>query len=177
MTNRTSLIIFGGVTLLVVTFYLGYLTGNKNFTSPIEASGKLTPTDMDHAFGNVKPPELDTINPKPAAMSLSGLVAGLEKKVAANPENIDQQLLLAKTYYELDNRSKSLTLLRSLSKKAKNNNDVKITLATTLMSGTDKQELTEAYQLLDEAVKLNPEVVKMARMYQGQIKLKLGEKK
>ena len=106
-------------------------------------------------------------------MSLGGLVAGLEKKVAANPENIDQQLLLAQTYKELDNRSKSLNLLHSLNKQAPKNAQVKITLATVLMTGDDKQELKEASQLFDEAIKLKPEVASMARLYQGEIKVKL----
>lgn len=176
INTKRTLTIVGGITLLTVTFYLGHMTGSNNNRTKAELASKLTPSDMEHAFGNVKSPELETINPQPAAMSLSGLVAGLEKKVAANPENIDQQLLLAQTYNELDNRDKSLKLLRSLNIKTASNTQVKITIATILMTGTDKQELKEALQLFDEAVKLKPEVTKMARLYQGEIKAKLAEK-
>jgi len=167
--------IAAGIVMLIVAFYLGYLTGNQSSKAPAGTTSPLTPRDMEHAFGNVKAPELDTINPQPAATSLSSLVTGLEKKVAANPENIDQQLLLAQTYNELDNRAKSLKLLRALNKKTSSNPQVKITLATILMTGTDKQELNEAEQLFDEATRLNPEIKKMARQYQDEIKVKLGK--
>lgn len=177
MNNTTRLLakVAAGIVMLIVTFYLGYLTGHQSSNAPAGTTSPLTSRDMEHAFGNVKTPELETINPQPAATSLNGLVAGLEKKVAANPENIDQQLLLAQTYNELDNRAKSLKLLRALNKKTSGNPQVKTTLATILMTGSDKKELNEAYQLFDEAIKLNPEISKMARLYQDEIKVKLGK--
>lgn len=176
MNNTTRFIAktTAALAVLITAFYLGYITGNQAPSSPASPASPLTPRDMEHAFGSVKTPELETINPQPAATSLSSLVTGLEKKVVANPENIDQQLLLAQTYNELDNRARSLKLLRDLNKKTSSNPQVKITLATILMSGTDKQELKEAYQLFDKAITLNPEVSKMAKLYQGEIKVKLG---
>jgi cytochrome c-type biogenesis protein CcmH/NrfG len=165
--------IVGAAALLAATFSLGYLAGSKSQKIPAETENSLTTTDMEHAFGSVKPSAHEPEMKEPAAMSLSGLVAGLEKKVAANPENIDQQLLLAQTYNQLDNREKSLKLLHSLNKQETNNAQVKITLATILMAGTDKQELKEASQLFDEAVKIKPEAASMARLYQGEIRVKL----
>lgn len=166
--------IAGGAILLMVTFALGYWLGNNSPKHSIEPVNSLSSTDMEHAFGGTK---LSIHEPKakePAAQSLSGLVAGLEKKVAANPDNIDQQLLLAQTYNELDNRDKSLKLLRSLINKFPQNAQVKVTLATILMKGEDKQELKDASQLFDEAIQLKPDVVSMARMYQKEIRSKLG---
>jgi hypothetical protein len=55
------------------------------------------------------------------------------------------------------------------------NMDVNITLATLLMAGTDKQELQEAHQLLEEATQQKPEVAPMTRLYQGEIQVKLGD--
>jgi cytochrome c-type biogenesis protein CcmH/NrfG len=165
--------IAGAAALLAVTFSLGYLAGSKSQKTPIETASALTTTDMEHAFGSANPSVHEPAMKEPAAMSLSGLVAGLEKKVAANPENIDQQLLLAQTYNQLDNRAKSLQLLHSLNKQEPKNAQVKITLATILMTGEDKQELKEASQLFDNAIKLNPEVASMARLYQGEIRVKL----
>lgn len=160
---------------MVATFALGYWVGNNNQKSGAEPLSSLSSTDMEHAFGSVKPSAHASKEqePEPAAQSLSGLVAGLEKKVAANPENIDQQLLLAQTYNELNDRTKSLKLLRSLNKQNPKNAQVKITLATILMKSEDKQELKEATQLFDEAIQLKPEVGSMARMYQGEIRVKL----
>lgn len=174
-TKRLAVIITASIVVLIATFYLGYLAGGQGHKTQPGMSSPLTSRDMEHAFGNVNVPELETINPQPAATSLSSLVAGLEKKVAANPENIDQQLLLAQTYNELDNRAKSLKLLRALNKKSSGNPQVKITLATILMKETDRQELKEAHQLFDEAIQLNPEITKMARLYQEEIKVKLGK--
>lgn len=163
----------GGAALLAVAFGLGYQFGSKNQKSQLEASSSLSSTDMEHAFGSVKSQAHEPAMSEAPAMSLGGLVAGLEKKVAANPENIDQQLLLAQTYNELDNRAKSLNLLRSLNKKAPKNAQVKITLATVLMKSENKQDLQEAYQMFDEAIKLKPDAGSMARMYQGEIRVKL----
>jgi cytochrome c-type biogenesis protein CcmH/NrfG len=102
-------------------------------------------------------------------------VAGLEKKVAANPGNIEQQLLLARTYQELGERSKGLKLLRSLHQHNDKNMEVSVTLATLLMAGSDPQELQEAYQLLEDAAQQKPELAPMARLYQGDIQVKLGD--
>jgi len=172
ITQRAWTIV-GAAALLAVTFTLGYVVGNNSQKSPVETTNILSATDMEHAFGSAKSSVHEPAMQEPSVMSLGGLVAGLEKKVAANPENIDQQLLLAQTYKELDNRSKSLNLLHSLNKQAPKNAQVKITLATVLMTGDDKQELKEASQLFDEAIKLKPEVASMARLYQGEIKVKL----
>lgn len=160
-------------TILAATFSLGYLAGSKSQKNPVETENSLTVTDMEHAFGSVKSTAHEPDTQDKSAMSLGGLVEGLEKKVAANPENIDQQLLLAQTYNELDNRTKSLKLLHSLNKQVPKNVQVKIILATVLMKGSDRQELKMASQLFDEAIKLKPEVSNMARLYQGEIKVKL----
>lgn len=172
VTQRLWMVV-GATALLVLTFGLGYMVGSRNTQAPDEAANTLSDTDMQHAFGSVKSPTLEPIMQEPAAMSLGGLVAGLEKKVAANPENIDQQLLLAQTYNELDNRAKSLNLLSSLLKRFPGNVQVKITRASILMTGTSKDELTEAYQLFAEVIKLKPDAASMARLYQGEIRVKL----
>lgn len=180
INKQQILNITGGVALLAVVFALGFWAGSMNPKNAVEPANSLSSTDMEHAFGSVnstmtsmKPSSHDTATQEPAVMGLSGLVAGLEKKVAANPDNIDQQLLLAQTYNELDNRAKSIKLLQSLNKKAPKNAQVKITLATILMAGSDKQELKDASQLFEEAIQLKPEAGSMARLYQGEIRVKL----
>lgn len=174
ITKRLTIQITLSIAALTAAFALGYGVGNKAVKPSIEPPNMLTSTDMDRAFGSVKPADHASLPEEPGVMSLGGLVAGLEKKVAANPENIDQQLLLAQTYSELDNRAKSIKLLRALNKQAPKNAQVKITFATILMKSDDKQELKESSQLFDEAIKLKPEAASMAKMYQGEIKVKLG---
>lgn len=174
ITKQLTIQILISIAALTAAFALGYAVGNKAGKPAIEPLNALSTTDMDHAFGSVKPADHPSMSEEPSAMSLGGLVAGLEKKVAANPENVDQQLLLAQTYSELDNRTKSIKLLRALYKQAPKNAQVKITFATILMKSDDKQELKEASQLFDEAIKLKPEAASMAKMYQGEIKVKLG---
>jgi cytochrome c-type biogenesis protein CcmH/NrfG len=173
INKQQAWIVIGGAALVAVTFALGYWMGSNSQKSAVEPVNSLSSTDMEHAFGSVNPSAHVSKEQEPAAQSLGGLVAGLEKKVAANPENIDQQILLAQTYNELDNRDKSLKLLRTLNKQSPKNAQVKITLATILMKSEDKQELKEASQLFDEAIQLKPEAGSMARMYQGEIRVKL----
>lgn len=172
MTNRVTII--SAAVALILGYGAGYWVGSRPHPSVIEQPQTLTSTDIDHAFGNVKVTPHEKPTQDAMAMSLSGLVAGLEKKVAANPGNIEQQLLLAQTYNELDNRDKSLALLRKLNKNSPNNAQVKITLATVLMKGSDKEELKESLQRFDEAIKLSPDVAKMAGLYQGEVKVKLA---
>jgi len=186
--SQRTMMITGVSALVIAAFALGYLLGSKSTKAPAEAVTSISPSDMRGAFGN-KPiaPEgaqgaMGSMGSMAAqgtsgsqAGSLGGLVAGLEKKVAANPENIDQQLLLARTYLELGERGKGLKLLRKLHQGNAKNMDVNMTLATLLMAGTDKQELQEAYQLLEDATQQKPEVAPMARLYQGEIQLKLGD--
>jgi cytochrome c-type biogenesis protein CcmH/NrfG len=163
------------IAILALTFAVGYFTGTQSAKTPLEMPVNLSSTDMEHAFGRVKQTELEPIRQDAMANSLNTLVAGLEKKVAANPENIDQQLLLAQTYNELDYRPKSLNILRTLNKKESRNAQVKITLATVLMKGTNQKELNEALQAFDEAIKLDPEMGNMARKYQEEIRARLKQ--
>jgi len=180
ITKQLTIKIIGIAVVLAATFALGYGVGSKSAKPSVDPVNTLTSTDMEHAFGSVKPAdhpvsmkESAASTQEPAVMSLGGLVAGLEKKVASNPENIDQQLLLAQTYSELDERAKSIKLLRALNKQAPKNAQVKITFATILMKSENKQELKEASQLFEDAIKLKPEAASMARMYQGEIRVKL----
>ena len=174
ITKQLSIKIFITALVLSATFALGYGIGYKTVKPSIDTVKVFTTMDMGRAFGNSKPADHVTTTQQPNEMSLGGLVAGLERKVAANPDNIDQQLLLAQTYSELDNRAKSIKLLRALNKQAPKNAYVKMTFATILMKSNDRQELKEASLLLGEVIKLKPDSANMAGMYQSEIKAKLS---
>ena len=110
ITKQRGLNMVVGAIALAVFFALGYTVGNNN--QKIDSTVNSTPmhSDMDLAFGNPKASAHKTEMNEAGSASLSGLVAGLEKKVAANPGNIDQQLLLAQTYKELGSRDKGVKL-------------------------------------------------------------------
>ena len=170
--------LIGALSVLLITFTLGYWVGSNKQTAQVEAVTSLTTSDMEHAFGQIAestqmPAQKQGSKEEPMAKSLNDLLAGLEQKVAADPENIDQQLLLAQTYNELDQRQKGLQLLHKLSEKYPNNAQVKIILATVLMKGENKIELQESMKAFDAAIKLKPDVAKMAQMYQDEIRAHL----
>lgn len=191
ISQRT--LVFAGVPVLVIAaFALGYVVGSRNQPAPATSSAPApaismssenrTPLSMS---GTAMSPMPDTHTmPMPPAVSahkesqaagLGSLVAGLEKKVAANPENIDQQVLLARTYKELGQRGKGITLLRTLHQKSADNIDVSAALADLLTDSTDKQELAEAEQLFDNVANTHPEYASMSRLRQGEIEVKLGD--
>lgn len=182
VTQRTWLI--AGVILLVIAaFGLGFLAGRNNPPAAADTPPAITAADMRGlSFGNRPLAQESAMQPPAAheqtqqAGNLSTLVTSLEKKVAANPDNLEQQLLLARTYQELGERDKGLKLLRKLHQRDSGNPELNLTLATVLMAGSDKQELQESERLLEGAVSLNPQTTAMARLYQGDIQLKLGDR-
>jgi cytochrome c-type biogenesis protein CcmH/NrfG len=118
-------------------------------------------------------PPAETAAPKVA--SLADLLPGLEAKVAANPKDVGQRLLLAQTFNELGQRDKGIRELRIIHRAEPKNTEVTILLGAALMESDSRTDLNDALSLLDEAVRLNPAVSPMARLYQGDIRVKLGD--
>lgn len=160
----------------LIAFAIGYYVASNDRHIASNVRSTINEDDTDHMFGKINMMKQSSDaheNQDSSARSLGDLVAGLEKKVAANPENIDQQLLLAQTYNELNQREKSISLLNKLNKQAGKNAQVKIVYATVLMKSDNTQDLKLAYQLFEEAIKLKPDVESMAKMYMGEINVKL----
>ncbi len=109
------------------------------------------------------------------AGNLADLLPGLEAKVAANPNDVEQRVLLGQTYGELGQRDKAIKELRTAHRTAPQDARITILLATILMDGGPQGDLRESYKLLGEAVSRKPEVAPMARLYQGDILMKLGD--
>ncbi|MGE5240018.1 MAG: tetratricopeptide repeat protein [Bacteroidota bacterium] len=109
------------------------------------------------------------------AGNLADLLPGLEAKVAANPNDVEQRVLLGQTYGELGQRDKAIKELRTAHRNAPQEARITILLATALMDGGPQSDLRESYKLLGEAVSRKPEVAPMARLYQGDILMKLGD--
>lgn len=117
------------------------------------------------------PPQATPMN----AGNLADLLPGLEAKVAANPNDVNQRVLLAQTYGELGQRDKGIKEMRTAHRAAPQDARITILLATALMDGGPQSDLRESYKLLGEAVSRKPEVAPMARLYQGDILMKLGD--
>lgn len=159
LKSRRLLIGWGIAAVAAVLFGVGFSMGW--FHPQVESEDAGSP----HAMEN------------PSASTLADLLPGLEAKVAANPKDLDQRLLLAQTYSELGQREKAIKELRLLRKADPKNTQVVIFLATALLESDAKSDLQEAYKLLGEAVRMKPALLPMARIYQGDILVKLGDAK
>jgi cytochrome c-type biogenesis protein CcmH len=157
------LLVVAGVAL--VLFGVGYGLGQ------IQPDGETT------AGGNADAESPPSAQAAPGAGNLADLLPGLEAKVAANPDNVEQRALLGQTYNELGQRDKAIKELRTAHRAAPRDAHITIVLATALMNGGTADELRESYKLLGEAVSHKPEVAPMARLYQGDILAQLGDRR
>lgn len=161
--SRRLTLMLGAVGVALVMFGIGY--GFARFQPGVETEAGTS--------RNAETP------PSPAAPmnagNLADLLPGLEAKVAANPQDVDQRVLLAQTYGELGQHDKAVRELRTAHRAAPPDARIDILLATALMDGGAAKDLRESYRLLDEAVGRKPEVAPMARLYQGDILTRLGD--
>jgi len=112
------------------------------------------------------------------APGLGDLLPRLEAKVAANPGDIDGRILLAQTYNELGQRAKGLESMRKLHQELPLNDRVSFALGALLMKSDAKPDLQEALKLLEvSAASKQAAINNLARVYQGQVMVKLGDSK
>lgn len=153
--------------LAIIAGVAGYSMGSKKDEPPASAFGAGpdgAPTNPHGGqAGSATLPTLESLLPQ------------LEKKVAANPKDIEQRLLLAQTYGELGQRDKAIKTLRAVYREQPAKVEATVLLATALMNGNNPAELRESFALLDEAVRARPAVEVMARLYQGEIRQRLGD--
>jgi cytochrome c-type biogenesis protein CcmH len=179
---RRRAYIAGMVILVAAVFGVGYVLGNRGpGAAPQEASAEsasrplpMPPPGLmgERAMGQDAPGAQTANLPR-----IEDLLPGLEKKVAADPKNIDNRILLARTFLALGKRDKGIATLRKLREDAPSNVDAVILLATTLMDSDNRDELKEAYREFDAAVRIKPAVSPMTHLYQGEVLVKLGDRK
>ena len=164
--DRRLPLVIGAAVLAVGLFAVGLAVGRYHQSDSRQQDSANAEESMSQADAGA-----------PHVASLADLLPGLEAKVAANPKDVDQRLLLAQTYKELGKRDKAVHELRIVHRAQPKNIEVTILLGTALMEGESRQDLNEAFSLLDEAVRQKPAVSPMARLYQGDIRVKLGDTK
>ena len=86
-----------------------------------------------------------------AAPGLDRLLKGLEEKVAADPSNVNNRLLLAQTYNELGMQDKALKEMRELHKQNPDHGRINLILGSILSRSNDQEKVKESLALLDKA--------------------------
>ena len=110
-----------------------------------------------------------------SAPGLEGLVKGLEDKVAADPTNINNRLLLAQTYNELGMRDKALAEMRSLQKDNPDNGRVNLVLGSILSKSNNPEEVKESLPLLDKAAADKTIQQYLVNMYKGDALIRMQD--
>ena len=110
-----------------------------------------------------------------SAPGLDGLVKGLEDKVAADPTNVNNRLLLAQTYNELGMQDKALTELRSLQKDNPDNGRVNLILGSILSKSNDQEKVKESLPMLDKASNDKTVQQYLVNMYKGDALIRMKD--
>lgn len=170
---------------ILVSFLAGagamFVVSNGKHEAPVEKGVALIPFTAPMAgrmAGPVSGPGLAAPVASGNAPGLGDLLPRLEAKVAANPGDIDGRILLAQTYNELGQRAKGLESMRKLRQEFPLNDRVSFALGALLMKSDAKPDLQEALKLLEvSAASKQAAINNLARVYQGQVMVKLGDSK
>lgn len=110
-----------------------------------------------------------------AAPGLDKLVKGLEDKVAADPTNTNNRLLLAQTYNELGMRDKALKEMRELHKQDPEQGRVNLILGSLLSRSEDQGEVKESLSLLDKAATDKTVQEYLVELYKGDALIRMQD--
>lgn len=110
-----------------------------------------------------------------AAPMLGNLVTGLEAKVKADPENINNKLLLAQTYAELGRLNDGIKLLDGIPQDA--GGDARVPLVTSMVYGKsdDPAHLKKALALLGDLESVDPARKGQIMLHKGKLLAKMGD--
>ncbi len=156
-------------------------TESASRSQAVDSEAMMTSSQQQAAVNSAATSAEQTTNAKDnkagavSAPMLSNLIAGLEKKVASDPDNTGTKMLLAQTYAEVGEVDKGLKILRELKAKEPESLKIDLVLASVLGKSNNPAELNEALKLLvvveqrDES-KIGPVLLQRGRLY-----MKMGE--
>ncbi|HEY5602503.1 MAG TPA: hypothetical protein VIM41_05295 [Gammaproteobacteria bacterium] len=112
-----------------------------------------------------------------SAPGLESLVKGLEDKVAADPANVSNRLLLAQTYNELGMQDKALAEMKTLQKANPQDNQINLILGSMLSRSSDQEKVKESLALLDKAAADKTIQQYLVHMHRGEALIRLQDHK
>lgn len=150
-------------------------SSTQPMTNPM---GGEMPKIVQRLGGSAKPSAPSGSQPgQLTAPDLSSLLGRMEEKVKADPENINNRLLLAQTYNELGLGDKAITEARAATKMQPDHGRARLVLASILSNRNGENELNEAVSLL-KGLQGNPDVKQyLVAMYLGDAWIRLGDHK
>ena len=161
----------------------------KAVTLPEDLSAQAPGAMVSSKMGGELPKivqRLGTLSPKPVpaaapgrltAPDLSSLLGRFEDKVKAEPDNINNRLLLAQTYNELGLADKALDEVRTAARRFPDHARAKLVLASILSKRNGEEGLKEAVGLL-KSLRANRDVKQyLVEMYLGDTWIRLGDHK
>ncbi|MGD8559589.1 MAG: hypothetical protein PVF34_05385 [Gammaproteobacteria bacterium] len=148
--------------------------------APNPAGGAGAPALKPQAPGTDTPKIVANMNEQRKAGSVSApgldrLVKGLEEKVAAEPDNINNRLLLAQTYNELGMQDKALVEMRALKEKNPEHGRINLILGSILSRSGDQEEVKESLTLLDKAGEDKTVQQYLVHLYKGEALIRMQD--
>ena len=141
---------------------------------PLAAGGELPKIVQRLSMTSPGPTTAPAAPGRLAAPDLGSLLGRLEDKVKAEPDNINNRLLLAQTYKELGLGDKALEEARAALKQFPDQGRAKLVLASILSSRQEDAGLKEAVELLT-GLRANTEIKQyLVEMYLGDAWIRLG---
>lgn len=90
-------------------------------------------------------------------LNLEGMAIQLERKLEANPENLDGWMLLAKTYYEIQQYPKALIAFKKAANLAPNDANLLADYADIMVLNNKGVFDGKSEKIIDQALSANPE--------------------
>jgi cytochrome c-type biogenesis protein CcmH/NrfG len=190
LIKRPAVIAIVLITVAVVVIFINEKPGLSDAgqaSSSVQNAGSITNPDAPNAEAQLKPQMPGANTPRivanmnqqreggVSAPGLENLVKGLEDKVAADPTNVNNRLLLAQTYNELGMQDKALTEMRSLQKENPENGRINLILGSILSNSNDQENVKESLTLLDKASGDKTVQQYLVHMYRGDALIRMQD--
>ena len=136
---------------------------NPFHLKPTDSAGQNMPRIMQNMNNSSQASQEGAVN----APGLDSLVKGLEDKVAADPRNVNNKILLAQTYNELGMQDKALTIMQAMRKEQPNDGRTNLILVSILSRSNDQNNLKESLSILDKLSQDKTVTQYLVNLYKG----------